>query len=470
MASEIRLTADWIAAAMAGSIVGGEGQVVFGGVSIDTRSLRPGELYVGIRGERFDGADFAAAATAAGAAGVVVPRGRGAALVGGAATVVIEVGDTTAALQALSRAVRKASGTKVVAITGSAGKTTTKEITAEFLGAKYRVIRNRGNLNNHIGLPLSLLELTSRPDVAVVELGMNHAGEIRTLVRIAEPDVRVWTNVGEAHLGFFPSVDAIADAKAEILEDSTPSTVLVANGDDDRITTRTRSFVGRTLTFGVELPADVQAFDVADRGIEGTSANVATPVGAFKLATPLVGRGNLANILAATAVGVAFEVPLAAMAERAAALKPATHRGDVVRLAKGLVVVDDSYNANPTATQQALDVLRASRTSGRRVAVLGEMLELGDRAITLHEGVGRAAAAGPLDLLVTVGGAPARAMADAAIAAGLSLPRVHHFETSDEAANSAAAWARAGDLVLVKGSRGVQTDKVVDRLKAEFAG
>jgi UDP-N-acetylmuramoyl-tripeptide--D-alanyl-D-alanine ligase len=472
MVSEIRLTADWIAAAMAGSIVGGDGQTGVAGVSIDTRSLRAGELYVGIRGDRFDGADFAGAAAAAGAAGVVVPRGRGVALIGAGqagTSIVIEVDDTTAALQALSRAVRVASGARVVAITGSAGKTTTKEITAEFLGTRYRVIRNRGNLNNHIGLPLSLLELTSRPDVAVVELGMNHPGEIGTLVRIAEPDVRVWTNVGEAHLGFFPSIDAIGDAKAEILEGATTSTVLVVNGDDDRITARTRSFAGRKLTFGLELPADVQAFDVADRGIDGTSASVATPIGSFKLMTPLIGRGNLANILAATAVGVSFDVPLAAMAERAARLRPASHRGDVVRLARGLVVVDDSYNANPTATQGALDVLRTTRAAGRRVAVLGEMLELGDRAIALHEAVGRAAAAGPLDLLVAVGGAPARALADAAIAAGLAKSSVRYFETSDEAADSATSWARAGDLVLVKGSRGVRTDKVVDRLKAEFA-
>src|SRR5499427_8435956 len=419
MGSEIRLTAEWVAEAMTGRIVGGDGRVSFAGVSIDTRSLRAGQLYVGIRGDRFDGADFAGAAAAAGAAGLVVPRGRGAALVSGqaATATVIEVDDTTVALQALSQAVRAASGSKVVAITGSAGKTTTKEVTAEFLGTKYRVIRNRGNLNNHIGLPLSLLELTSRPDVAVVELGMNHAGEIRTLVRIAEPDVRVWTNVGEAHLGFFSSVDAIADAKAELLEGSVKSTVLVVNGDDDRITARTRSFAGRKLTFGVELPADVQAFDVADRGIDGTSANVATPIGAFKLTTPLVGRGNLANILASTAVGVSFDVPLAAMAERAAQLKPASHRGDVVRLALGTVVIDDSYNANPTATQRALDVLRTSRVAGRRVAVLGEMLELGDRAVALHETVGRGAAAGSLDLLITVGGTPARALADAAIAA-----------------------------------------------------
>ena len=455
---------------MAGAIVGGSGQTVFDGVSIDTRSIRRGELYIGIRGERFDGADFAAAAVAAGAAGVVVPRGRGSAL-GEAAgsSVVIEVGDTTAALQALSRRVRAASGAKVVAITGSAGKTTTKEVTAEFLGVKYRVSRNRGNLNNHIGLPLSLLELTARPDVAVVELGMNHAGEIRTLVGIAEPDVRVWTNVGEAHLGFFSTVDAIADAKAEILEGSTASTVLIVNGDDDRITARTRSFAGQKLTFGLELPADIQAFDVADRGVDGTSASIATPVGTFKLHTPLIGRGNLFNIMAATAVGISFGVPLAAMAERASALKPASHRGDVLRLARGVVVIDDSYNANPTATEKALDVLRSSQSAGRRVAVLGEMLELGDQAIALHRRVGEYAAAAGVDELVAVGGPPARALADAASGTGLILGEVRYFETSDEAAERVSSLTKERDLVLVKGSRGARTDKIVDRLKAEFA-
>jgi UDP-N-acetylmuramyl pentapeptide synthase len=242
---------------MAGTIVEGDPQQVFAGVSIDTRTLGAGELYVGIRGARFDGADFAGAAMAAGAAGVVVSRVRaraarseqGEPLPG----VTIAVDDTIVALQALAHAVRVASGTKVVAITGSAGKTTTKEVTAEFLGAKYRVIRNRGNFNNHIGLPLSLIELTARPDVAVVELGMNHAGEIRTLIRIAEPDVRVWTNVGDAHVGFFGSVDAIADAKAEILEGAPPDSGLVANADDDRIAARTPSIARAAATFGIDV-------------------------------------------------------------------------------------------------------------------------------------------------------------------------------------------------------------------------
>src|SRR5262252_4649616 len=280
MGSEIRLTAEWVAEAMTGRIVGGDGRVSFAGVSIDTRSLRAGQLYVGIRGDRFDGADFAGAAAAAGAAGLVVPRGRGAALVSGsqaATATVIEVDDTTVALQALSQAVRAASGSKVVAITGSAGKTTTKEVTAEFLGTKYRVIRNRGNLNNHIGLPLSLLELTSRPDVAVVELGMNHAGEIRTLVRIAEPDIRVWTNVGDAHLGFFASPDAIADAKAEILDEARPGQVLVCGADDPRVMARVRQFAGRTVTFGESAGADVRATAVRDLGWDGMRAEVRTP-------------------------------------------------------------------------------------------------------------------------------------------------------------------------------------------------
>jgi UDP-N-acetylmuramoyl-tripeptide--D-alanyl-D-alanine ligase len=199
------------------------------------------------------------------------------------------------------------------------------------------------------------------------------------------------------------------------------------------------------------------------------SARVSTPRGSIDLTTPLVGRGNLANVLAAIAVGVECDVPLAAIAERGSRLQPAPHRGEVVRLAKGVVVIDDSYNASPAATRRALDVLRASGGTGRRVAVLGEMLELGDRSVALHEDVGRAAAAARLDLLITVGGEAAAALGDAAVAGGLSRTRLRHLATSDQAAEALAASIQPGDLVLVKGSRGVRTDKVVDRLKAGFA-
>lgn len=467
-ASEIRLTAAWVVDALqpvGGALVAGDRSQEFSGVSIDTRTIATGELFIAIRGERFDGAEFAGAALEAGAAGVIVPRGRGRQAASGADAVIVEAEDTTRALQVLARAVRRASGTKVVAITGSAGKTTTKEVTSEFLAERYTVVRNRGNLNNHIGLPLSLIELRQRPEIAVVELGMNHAGEIRTLVGIAEPDVRVWTNVGEAHLGSFASMDAIADAKAEIFEGATPWTLLVANADDERVVARLGAFGGRVVTFGIERQADVRATGVVDLGVEGTRASVITPRGAFKLTTPLAGRGNLANLLAATAVAIEFEIPLSAVAGRAARLRPASHRGEVIRLPNGLTVIDDSYNANPTATKCALDVLARSLAS-RRIAVLGEMLELGDQSVTLHRDVGIAASQA-VDVLVTVGGNPAIAMADAAISAGLPPTDVHHFASSDEAAPALGALLKRGDLVLVKGSRGVRTDRVVDRLRTE---
>ena len=469
--ARLPLIAAWVAAQMGGAITAGDAAREFGRVSIDTRTLQAGDLYFGIRGERFDGAQFTGPAIDAGAAGVVVPRGWSATATGSAkalaeCAVVIEVDDTTVALQDLAHAIRRESGTKVVAITGSAGKTTTKEVTSEFLEARYRVVRNHGNFNNHIGLPLSLIELRQRPEMAVVELGMNHAGEISTLVRVAEPDVRVWTNVGEAHLGFFASLDAIADAKAEILEGATSSAVLVANADDPRIAARIGAFAGRVVTFGIDAgAADVRASAVMDRGIDGTSARVTTRHGAVELTTPLIGLANLANILAATAVAEEFGVPLDSVAARAAHLQPAAHRGEVVRLASGLTIVDDSYNANPTATRKALDVLAAS-PAARRIAVIGEMLELGDRSAELHRGVGRAAQA-RVDLLFAVGGAPAKALADAAVAAGMPAASVRYFATSDEAADAAVALVRRGDLVLVKGSRGVKTDRVVDRLKAE---
>ena len=494
MTAALALTAAWVASQMAGTLVRGEPSTEFADVSIDTRTLKPGDLFIAIRGERFDGSEFAASAIEKGAAGVVVPagsatvrpfeslrvapsqvegrepqgrpeQGRGP-KAPAERTAVIEVDDTTLALQRLAHAIRRESGTSVVAITGSAGKTTTKEVTSEFLGLRYRVIRNRGNFNNHIGLPLSLIELRQRPEIAVVELGMNHAGEISTLVGIAEPEVRVWTNVGEAHVGFFASVDAIADAKAEILEGAGASTVLVANADDARIITRASGFRGRTVTFGVDRDADVRATNIQDRGTEGTSARITTPRGAAEMTTPLVGRANLANILAATAVALNFDVPLTDIAAKAAELRPASHRGEVVRLTGGVTVVDDSYNANPTATRRALDVLASARAT-RRIAVIGEMLELGDHSVGLHEGVGRAAAETGVDKLIAVGGPAAASMVEAAVAAGMAAADVHHFATSDEAADLVLTMVQSGDVVLVKGSRGVKTDRVVERLKSE---
>ena len=436
--------------------------MVIEGFTTDSRRVVRGELFIALQGERFDGAAFADASLERGASGVMVPTGT-AVTAGDAA--VIDADDTLLALQRLGQHVRRMSGAKVVAITGSAGKTSTKEATATFLEERYTVYRTAGNLNNHIGLPLSLLELRSRPDVAVVELGMNHAGEISRLVELAEPDVRVWTNVGDAHIGQFASADAIADAKAEILEGAGPSTRLVANADDPRVMARVASFPGQTTTFGLGPNADIRATDVRDLGVSGTEARVDTPAGSASLSIRLPGRGPLMNVLAATAVALAFDVPLEAIAARAATLGPAPRRGEVTALPRGVTVVDDSYNSSPSALALALDALGADRPRGRRVAVLGEMRELGDFADALHTESGRRAASAGVDVLVTVGGAPARAMADAALAAGMGESAVSWFETSAEAAPAVAALLAPGDVVLVKGSRGTRTDIIVDRVK-----
>lgn len=425
-------------------------------------------MFVAIRGDRFDGNAYVVEAARKGAVAAIVSD---AALIGTAELAgmpLIVVPDTIAALQTLANRVRRDSGAAVVAVTGSAGKSTTKEITAEFLAARYTVFRNRGNLNNHIGLPLSLLELSKKPDIGVLELGMNHFGEISALVKIAEPEVRVWTNVGPAHLEFFGTVDAIAEAKAEILEGADKDSLLVANADDDLVMRHAGKFAGRVRTFAVERPADVRALAVRDAGIDGTVAIVRTPVGEAELRTPLPGTANLSNVLAATAVAIRFEIPLADIVERAAGLKPVARRGEVIR-AGGVTIVDDSYNSNPKALSRALATLAGETRYTRRVAVVGEMLELGTASSVLHRAAGEEVARAGIDQLIAVGGPNAREAAEGAIAAGMPVSGVHYVENSTAAADLAASLVTAGDVVLVKGSRGIRTEVVVDRLKAELA-
>lgn len=459
--SAVVLTAGLVAETTAGRLVDGSSARAFDGVSIDSRTVAPGALFVALRGERFDGHAFLDRAVAAGAAGVLVSEPPPAPL--GVATIVVP--DTLVALQTLGHDVRLRSGASVVAIVGSAGKTTTKEVTADFLSARYVVYRNQGNLNNHIGLPLSLIELRSGPEIAVVELGMNHAGEIRTLVGLAEPDVRVWTNVGDAHIGYFGSREAIAAAKAEILEQITNKTVIVANADDPLVMAHVSRVSARTITFGEQPGASVRAVSIEDRGVDGTVADIDSASGRLRLTVPLPGRAPLMNVLAATAVALEFGVPIASIEARAAALQPVARRGEVTTLADGTRVIDDSYNASPAAVQAMLRALAATPVTTRRIAALGEMLELGDSARALHAACGRAAAEAHVDALIAVGGPDADGIADGALAAGLAASQVHRFATSAEAAAAIDAIVRAGDVVLVKGSHGTRMDVLADRLK-----
>jgi len=457
------LTAAMVATATGGRIVDGDPSTVFVGVSIDTRAMATGALFVALRGDRFDAHDFLEQAAHGGATGLLIAD-EGKAVPG---VVAIIVSDTLLALQDLARAVRRASGARVVAITGSAGKTTTKEVTADLLASTgLRVHRNRGNLNNHIGLPLSLVELASGFDIAVVELGMNHAGEIRTLVSIAEPDIRVWTNVGDAHVGHFGSREAIADAKAEILEKSDPTSVVVANGDDALVMSRVGRSSMRRITFGEVAGCDVRATDVVDQGFDGIAARVVTPSGTIDVTVPLPGRAHLANVLAAVAVALECGVRLEAMPAALTRLRPVARRGASVMLRSGVRLVDDSYNASPAALDAAIAALAATRVTGRRVVIVGEMLELGASAATLHESCGRTIASAGVSVLIAIGGPVMDRLAAGAIAAGLPVSSVHRFASSAEAARAVEPLVAAGDVVLVKGSRGSRTDVVVDHLMA----
>jgi UDP-N-acetylmuramoyl-tripeptide--D-alanyl-D-alanine ligase len=369
----------------------------FSGVSIDSRTIREGELFFAIRGPRFDGHDFVSAALARGALGVVVdhdvPAPQGAGL--------YTVADTTSALAALATARRARLKTKVVAITGSTGKTTTKDMTATLLSSLGPVLKTEGNLNNQYGLPLTLLKLEKEHHAAVLELGMSAAGEIAALTRIARPDVVVITNVAPVHLAFFPSVDAIAEAKAEILQGL--KGVAVLNGDDSRVRAMAARIPGRALLFGKD-----RSFHTSAEGWRGTILGMRFTLRidgkGYDVALPLPGPHFVMNFLAAATVGFHMGVHPEEILERALHMKAAPHRGEVRRLGESVTLIDDSYNASPFAVEAAVTTLALS-TSSRKVAFLGDMLELGEEGPALHRETGEKVARN-LDLLVGVAPSP----------------------------------------------------------------
>ena len=467
---QLVLTASEIANVTNGTLVSGNPVTSVTGFSIDTRTISTGDLFLAIKGARYDGHTFVEQAIVRGACGAVVSDASIKTLdVAGRTPILIHVENTVIALQSIAVSVRRRSGTKVVAITGSVGKTTTKEAIASILEGQFEVFRNAGNFNNHIGLPLSLLELCRRPDVAVMELGMSHSGEISVLVALAEPELRVWTNVSEVHSEFFSSVDDIADAKAELLEGVTSETKVFANANDARVMERVKRSAGEVITFGIDTDADVMACSVRDRGLKGMEADLRTSVGETRIETSLLGRGGLANVIASVAVALELGVPLSDVVRRAEKLSQPTGRGQISHLSNGVALVDDSYNSSPAALRNLLDTVRHTEWSGRRVAVFGEMLELGSKSIELHRSCGRAAAEAGLDYLVTIGGDSVRALSDAAVIYGLPETAVTHVSDSEAAADLLMRLIVPGDMVLVKGSRGIKTERIVQRLRMEFA-
>ena len=450
----------------------GAENVAIGEVCIDSRKATAGSLFVAFAGERVDGHAYVGDAFAGGAVAALVQRpvrvdgagylsatgSEGATL---ALPVVIEVEDTLAALQAIAQTHRRQfAGVRVVGVTGSVGKTTTKEAVAAVLAAAAPTLKSEGNLNNEIGLPMTLTRLTAEHRYVTLEMGMYALGEIARLCEIAAPDLGVVTNVEPVHLERLGSIERIAQAKSELVRALPADGLAVLNGDDPRVRAMAASAPCASVTYGLGADNDYVVRDMTSLGLEGTRFTLVGPDGDIAVRSRALGRHQVTNALAAAAVGRAEGIGWATIAEALNGMSPGL-RLMPLRGAGGIQILDDSYNASPSATLGALEVL--AEVEGRRVAVLGDMLELGEAETEGHRQVGRAVAS-TADLLVTVG-PRARLMAEEARRVGLS--RTWHVDTNAEA----IAWLQrelmAGDVVLIKGSRGMEMEEIVRALRAE---
>lgn len=457
----VELRLDELAARMNGRILSGDPGRVIGRFGIDSRLTVPGELFFAVRARR-DGHDFIPQAAARGAAGAVTSRdvpfpGGGFALV--------RVDDTVAGLERLAKSALAAQPVKVVGITGSVGKTTTKEFTASLLSRRFAVLKSEGNFNNNLGLALSLLRLEPAHEVAVLEMGTSGFGEILALTRTAPPDIAVITNINPVHLEFLRDLEGVARAKKEILEGTRQTGVAVLNADDPRVMKIGREWPGRRLTFGQGPEADVQASSIRRPAQDGLTFELRHRGEKAEIRTAFFYEEYVSNLLAAAGVCAALDVPFEVIVEGASGLRPLERRGRLVGLARGIRLVDDSYNSNPRALEAALRGLGALQ-AGRRVAILGDMLELGAAEREFHLAAGRLVVESGWDILIVVGTLGAL-IAEGARAAGMDGRRVSVFPTAAAAAPGAAALVHDGDLILVKGSRGIHLDEIADRLRAD---
>ena len=427
------------------------------GYSIDSRTIQPGELFFAVKGERLDGHDFVHQALERGAVSAVVRKDFLSRFP--VKTCLLAVDDTLVALQTLATAVRRLWGKPLIGVTGSAGKTTTKEAIAHVLASRYRVLKSEGNFNNHFGLPLMLLKLQPEQEMAVIEMGMSHAGEIAALAKIAHPEIGVVTVVAPVHLEYFNSIADIARAKYELIEALPAGGTAVLNADDEYVSQFGRDFKGKIVLYGIQRPADVRADHVEAQGTEGSAFDIVVNGERARAFLPLLGSHNISNALAAVAVALDRGISLSAIVSALATLKPADKRGQVVQMGN-VRVINDCYNSNPKALAAMVDALR-STPAKRRIVVAGEMLELGPAGEEMHRSAGVHIAGGNVDALVGVRGL-ARPMVEAALAKGV---RAEFVDTPEEAAEWLARETRDGDVVLLKASRGVKLEKALEKWK-----
>ncbi len=448
------LTLSQIAAFSGASLQCGDAHLRVEKVSTDSRTIRPGELFIALRGENFDGHDFVASAARAGAVGAIVDgswRGevpRNFAL--------LRAEDTLRAYQQLAANYRRSLDLAAVAITGSNGKTSTKDFTASVLARRFRVTKTQGNFNNHVGVPRTILDATSQDQVAVWEIGMNHPGEIAMLARLAKPDAAIITNIGVAHIEFMGSREKIAEEKGALAEAVGPGGTVILNGDDpfsEKIAARTRA---KVILAGINAGA-IRATEINQSG-SGTEFTILEEAHRCRAQLPVPGLHMVQNALLAVAAGRVFGLSLEDCAAGLVAA-PLTKARLQIRPIRGVQFIDDTYNANPDSMKAALRTLVELDAEGRRIAVLGEMRELGDHFEQGHREVGETAATLGVDQLITIGDA-ARVIAEGARSAGME--KVFPVHSASEAAELLGQTAAPGDLVLVKGSRLARTEEVIE--------
>ena len=467
----MKLTVGEILIATGGRLQKGAFDAVVAGVSTDSRTLRGGEAFVALKGEKHDAHDHLAEVAKKGAAAVVVAADVPADVSGDIANVV-RVDDTLKALGDLARYWRRKFDIPVVGVTGSNGKTTAKDLIAAVLGVRYRVFKTEGNFNNLVGLPLTVFRMRGDEDVAVLEMGMNRLGEIDRLAEIAGPDVAVITTVARAHLEGLGHLSNVARAKGEILDHLPCGGLAVLPADNvyfDVLQEKARRRGARVVGFGEGKNAGVRAVSARVEGLSavGFEARWDGGRGSFRLSA--AGRHNVWNALAALAVGVHFQVPVAGIQKAMARFQTGAKRMEIVSVGREIDVINDCYNANPDSTIASLGFLRDFgrwRKHRRTVAVIGEMLELGKFSKSLHAEVGRAAAKSGVSLLVAVG-PHAEDMASAARRAGLGRDRTFAFANAQDAMPLVKSVLRNGDVVLVKGSRGMKMERITEGLEQE---
>jgi len=438
-----------------------ESQTIASGYSIDSRTVQPGELFFAVKGERLDGHDYVEQALSKEAVAAVVQQDQLSRYPAKSKLLVVD--DTLVALQSLATAVRRLWGKPLVAVTGSAGKTTTKDAIWHLLSTKYCVLKTEGNFNNHFGLPLMLLKLQPEHDTAVVEMGMSHAGEIAALTKIGQPNIGVVTNVAAVHLEFFHSVADIARAKYELVASLPMGGTAILNADDEYVSQFGRDFHGKVVRYGLRTSADVWAEHIEQRGPDGSTFDLIHGTFREHVHLPLVGAHNIYNALAAVAVALERGIALADAAKALAYLVPSDKRGQVVKV-DNITVINDCYNSNPKALESMVSAL-AAMPARRHIVVAGEMLELGSAGPEMHRRAGSYIGDQKIDVLIGVRGL-AQQMVDAAAKSGTDAMFV---ASPEEAGEWLAQEAKPGDIVLLKASRGVKLELTLEKWKQAVA-